>query len=550
MEYCSYKTIVKNGSSVVAVSLGCLASSAASASFLPPNKLHLHPSPLEQSNMSQKQFDDIILAIEKVYAPVVAGHKAKLKINRLWKDETVNANASQNGRVWTLNMYGGLARRPEVSPDGFALVVCHELGHHLGGFSFVRDTMMSWASNEGQSDYFAAQACAKEIWKGRTAENATHRATVNPVAKAACEINYAAQEARDLCFRTADASLSLAGLLAVLNKTTPPRFETPSTLEVAATADPHPEAQCRLDTYLAGSICTTAFDKRVIPAKELPNQQDAEAELLAGKYSCLASDGWVSAQRPRCWFKPSLEFDGMIAGKAQWSDASGNGVAEPGEVVSVAVPLENHWRKTNEDVVGEVFSRTNGVSVLKSKVAYRNIPAGGSEFPLSSFDVRISPQFECGHPFELLFRAQSKFGAREFPIKWFVGPKEAAPIIMGGGSQPIVVDDFPSPGISIPFSVKSDVVVKDLELELELDTLYPHEIEFSLVDPSGKMMPIKTGDMFEYGSRDVAKIALDSPRSLNGEWTLRVRDIQENDTATIKSYQLRAPFAEKVECGK
>jgi hypothetical protein len=533
-----------------AIAFFCFSSPAAWASFLPPNKLHLHPTPLEQSNISQQQFNDIILAIEKVYKPVVAGHKAKLKINRLWKDDTVNASASQDGNIWTLNMYGGLARRPEVTPDGFALVVCHELGHHLGGFSFVRDSMMSWASNEGQSDYFAVQACAKEIWKSKVAENATHRSSVNPVAKSVCEINYATQETRDLCFRSADAGLSLASLLAVLNETLPPSFETSSTMVVEATADRHPAAQCRLDTYLAGAVCSTPFSKRVIPAKDLANQYDVEAETAAGKYSCLASDGWVSAQRPRCWFKPFLEFDGIIAGKAQWSDASGNGMAEPGEVVRAAIPLENHWSKTTEDVVGEIFSRTEGVSVSNSKVSYRNIAAGGSELPIGAFELHIAPQFKCGYPFELLFRAQSKFGTREFPIKWFVGPREAAAIIIGGGSEPILVEDFPSPGISIPFRSERDVVVKDLELELEIETLYPHEIEFSLVDPRGKTTLIKTGNIFDYDSRGVAKIELESPISLKGEWKLLVRDIQENDTATLKSYQLRAPLAEKVECGK
>ena len=70
---------------------------------------------------------------------------------------TVNANASQRGRTWIVNMYGGLARRPEITPDGFAMVLCHELGHHMGGFPFVS----GWAANEGQSDLFATLSCGR-----------------------------------------------------------------------------------------------------------------------------------------------------------------------------------------------------------------------------------------------------------------------------------------------------------------------------------------------------------------------------------------------------
>ena len=36
---------------------------------------------------------------------------------------------------WSLfiELNGGLARRPEVSSDGFTMVICHELGHFLAG---------------------------------------------------------------------------------------------------------------------------------------------------------------------------------------------------------------------------------------------------------------------------------------------------------------------------------------------------------------------------------------------------------------------------------
>ena len=57
-------------------------------------------------------------------------------------------------------MFGGLARHKLVTPDGFALVACHEMGHHLGG----APRRGGWASNEGQSDYYATTKCARRIW--------------------------------------------------------------------------------------------------------------------------------------------------------------------------------------------------------------------------------------------------------------------------------------------------------------------------------------------------------------------------------------------------
>src|SRR5687768_16763139 len=128
---------------------GILGASAwAEATILPPNDLHLQDNIFEfQSNVSEEEFNRVIERAEDVYGPVMEQFGATLEINRLWDNSTVNASAYQSGRTWYVNMYGGLARRPEVTPDGFAMVLCHELGHHLGGFPFS----LSWAANEGQS---------------------------------------------------------------------------------------------------------------------------------------------------------------------------------------------------------------------------------------------------------------------------------------------------------------------------------------------------------------------------------------------------------------
>src|SRR6478609_9034269 len=75
--------------------------------------------------------------------------------------------------TYRVHMYGGLARRPEVTPDGFTLVVCHEVGHHFGGYPFVRDAY--WAANDGQADYFSTLACARRLWQNQPADNALAR---------------------------------------------------------------------------------------------------------------------------------------------------------------------------------------------------------------------------------------------------------------------------------------------------------------------------------------------------------------------------------------
>lgn len=520
------------------------------AACFPPNKLHLQPTPLEKSNISKAEFNRIIDAAEKVYEPIIKSHRGKLVFNRLWSDETVNASANQDGSTWEVNMYGGLARRPEITPDGFAMVVCHELGHHLGGYAFYNEDEMTWAANEGQSDYFATQACAKAIWKDQPEANAKARDKVLPAARKVCDLNYAGQADRDICYRSSNAGLSLATLLAKLRSSTVPKFETPDPQIVETTFSDHPEAQCRLDTYLAGSACSVPFKNEVIPAKKLSNKFGEEAERDAGKYSCLARDGWITAQRPRCWFKPMFEFEGLSAVQFNWLDQTGNGQAEPGESLSLAIPLANKLTRNSEKVTGELFSKTAGVTIVNPKVAYADITPGASENPGQPFEVKISKSFRCGRPFELTFRASATSGSRDYPVKWFVGPKIADDLILGRSSREVQIPDSPSAGVSIPMNVSQKIEADSLALDLEVEGLYPEENEFSLRTPNGETLPVDVTGLFERGSKATAFIKLPKRMSLFGSWSLNIRDTQENDTIVLKSYSLRSPMAEQVSCAR
>ena len=284
------------------VSASIALSLTARASILPPNNLHLQDGFLA-GGITQEQFNDTIDFVSAYYAPVVASFKAKLVVVRNWEDSTVNAYANRAGKTWNVNMFGGLARRPEVTVDGFALVICHELGHHLGGFPFVRD----WAADEGQSDYFATQACARNLWKNDFKINATFASTVNPVAKTKCDASWDSEVERNLCYRVSAAGYSLATLLGALGGSQLPDFSKPDTSKVSATNHAHPKAQCRLDTYLAGALCDAQFQDDMIPGSTA-KLGASEKEKQALSVSCSQFDTTREfAGRPTCWFKQTIK---------------------------------------------------------------------------------------------------------------------------------------------------------------------------------------------------------------------------------------------------
>lgn len=263
--------------------------SAMAHDFLPPNNLDLQDDVNFAGGISEADFNAVIDQAEAYYASVFAGHGGTLRVERKWRDGTVNASAMRMGRTWVVNMYGGLARRPEVTKDGFAMVLCHEIGHHVAGFPFSS----SWAANEGQSDYFALQSCARELWGKETELNAKAAASVPEAGKKLCDARFQKTDDQNLCYRQMAAGVSLATLLGNLGGDRNVSIDTPDQSEVDSTDDQHPAAQCRLDTYVAGTLCTVKFDPNSIP----------QTEAQSNKVSCGADD--ARATRPRCWFAPN-----------------------------------------------------------------------------------------------------------------------------------------------------------------------------------------------------------------------------------------------------
>ncbi len=257
------------------------------------NNLYIPVGAKSLSTITVEKFNSILDRVTALYAPVIAAKGKTFVIERKWDDGTVNAYAQQSGNTWTISMFGGLARHDTITEDGFALVACHELGHHIGGapkkFSWYGT---AWASNEGQADYFGTSKCIRNYMKNDNNADIVARMKVDEAVQTKCEANFHNENDIAICVRAAMAGLSLGNLFkALARSTTPLSFTTPDTHVVAKTDDNHPAAQCRLDTYFAGSICEKEWTLPV---------SDTDANVGY----CTTRDGATDGVRPLCWFKP------------------------------------------------------------------------------------------------------------------------------------------------------------------------------------------------------------------------------------------------------
>ena len=257
--------------------------------FLPENDLYIPANTKNtRTGITQTQFNEVIDKVEAVYGPITSSVGGNLNIARLWDNGTVNAAAYPSGSEMNVLMYGGLARHPAITEDGFALVLCHEIGHHIGG---APKKVMGWASNEGQADYFATLKCLRKVFALEDNDAALKKMLVPIRVTLSCSRQFKGKLDRQICARSAMAGLSVSKLfqsLRGLEKA--PSFTTPDTAKVASTFDGHPAYQCRLDTYFQGALCLVD-----------ENTDVSQRDEVTG--TCHPSLGDKVGLRPSCWMK-------------------------------------------------------------------------------------------------------------------------------------------------------------------------------------------------------------------------------------------------------
>ena len=229
---------------------------------------------------TEDRFHRVSQKIHQLYQPVFSRNGHQLSIKARWQSARKNAFATRDMEDHPIIVvHGGMLRHPLLDSDALAAVLCHELGHFLGGTPKARrgnSQRRSWSSVEGQADYYAATHCLKEIFNN-DAENQKKMRSFDPeirqTAKQRC-----GDDAQ--CIRIAVAGLKLTRLFAEVKFRPEPHLHLHDSHQVQETLMHHPSPQCRLDTFVAGARC-----------------QENEGV-------CSEKNGQEQAARPRCWFAP------------------------------------------------------------------------------------------------------------------------------------------------------------------------------------------------------------------------------------------------------
>ena len=90
-----------------------------------------------------------------------------LSLNAQWESPFFGAGAGLSHNQYTLMILGGTVRIEGMTADAYAAIVCHEIGHMIGGAPFQSILGSGWSSSEGQSDFFAASVCLPHFFRSR-----------------------------------------------------------------------------------------------------------------------------------------------------------------------------------------------------------------------------------------------------------------------------------------------------------------------------------------------------------------------------------------------
>ena len=245
------------------------------------------------NDMTEKEFKATIKTFEAFFSPSIDNeYNRELILFGSWASNTVNAYAEQSDKKVMITVYGGLARHKAITNDGLVATLCHELGHHFGGYP--KKSTNRWSSAEGQADYYATMKCLRRIWEKADNKLALQNQVIPAHLSTECSKTYFDENSQHLCERMGLAGMSISLMIQDLDHDSiEPKFHTPDDLVVRSMNYMHPYAQCRLDTYFQGAICS-------VPQSI---EFDDDDEKVG---ACHSQNGDARGLRPRCWFLPKI----------------------------------------------------------------------------------------------------------------------------------------------------------------------------------------------------------------------------------------------------
>lgn len=245
------------------------------------------------------------------------------------------------------------------------------------------------------------------------------------------------------------------------------------------------------------------------------------------------------------------------------TNAGNNNNPDPGETVSLFIPLMNQGNLSAPRVRAELSSNTPGVHILSSNADYQEINIGEQKINQNAFILALAPSISCNQAIDLQLTVNSDPGVLKdsvLNLSLPLGTPRPNPNFFVADANLPIPDADPHGTRSRLNIANTGLLVKASALSIDVDIKHTFrgDLKITLISPRGTRVLLhnRSGGQEDNlignfpktlkPSEDFSKL---EQEPLDGEWSLEVIDNARMDVGHLQSWTLRAEFERHCEQG-
>lgn len=240
-------------------------------------------SQLTHASIDKADYLQLTSALDAAYSEQVRSLGGKLKFTLKESTDSPNAFAAKRADgTWEVTVVETLLSLDEQTKSTLGIILCHEIGHFLGGEPYVVGIQLTPAvrsrapkkmSCEGQADYFATSECIKTLTRHLPELFSDNKGLLNPSMAEECNQNYENKEDKNQCLETLVASYQTVLVYQkMLQRMNVPagffgKIENDRTDRTLDSVGEYPSLDCRYQTFINGTMCSGPSENECNDAK-------------------------------------------------------------------------------------------------------------------------------------------------------------------------------------------------------------------------------------------------------------------------------------------
>lgn len=209
----------------------------------------LPPGDPEALGLNESQYYKVLGTFMVEYFQLVKNKTGKdFVVNFDWQNNYFGAFAKDEGGKYSISLWGGMGRAEGMTEELAYFVLCHELGHILGGNPKQTIPGSDWASSEGQSDFFAAKRCMPHLMKKIPMKKRHASKRTDELCRGNLQCETIASIGKEF--------INFAKRWSFQNYTEVKLGDLPAEVPRSMLRNVYPSDQCRLETVIQGATCT------------------------------------------------------------------------------------------------------------------------------------------------------------------------------------------------------------------------------------------------------------------------------------------------------